>query len=89
MTAHMVPPAPRPSKETVAQVIAELTRTFGNRCVTSQAVREQHANTLAWVANQPPDAVVYPMNTEDVVSVVKLCAAHKVPVIPFGAGSST
>ncbi|MCA3563879.1 MAG: FAD-binding protein [Methylocystis sp.] len=78
----------RPAPEVIAKVVAELTRDFGNRCVTSKAVREQHANTLTWTENQPPDAVVYPMTTEEVVQIVKLCALHKVPIIAFGIGSS-
>ncbi len=78
----------RPAPEAVAAVVAGLTRILGNRCVTSAAVREQHASTLTWIANEPPDAVVFPMTTEEVVEVVKLCAAHRVPVIPFGTGSS-
>ncbi|TGE01299.1 FAD-binding oxidoreductase [Methylobacterium nonmethylotrophicum] len=84
-------PAPareRPSPETVAAVIRELTAQFGNRVVTSQAVREQHGSTLTWVANQPPDAVVYAGSTEDVQAVVRVCAAHKMPVIAFGTGTS-
>jgi D-lactate dehydrogenase (cytochrome) len=88
MNAHARPAGGRPAPETIAAVITELTRGFGNRCVTSQAVREQHANTLTWTENQPPDAVVYPMTTEEVVSVVQLCARHKVPIIAFGTGSS-
>jgi D-lactate dehydrogenase (cytochrome) len=88
MNAPLRAPLIRPPATAVAAVIAELTRTLGNRCVTSQAVREQHANTLTWTENQPPDAVVYPMTTEEVRDVVRLCAAHKVPVIPFGTGSS-
>ncbi|MFZ0092765.1 MAG: FAD-binding oxidoreductase, partial [Pseudolabrys sp.] len=43
----------------IRKVITELTAAFGNRVVTSQAVREQHGNTVTWIANQPPDAVVY------------------------------
>ena len=66
----------------------DLSRRFGNRVVTSQAVREQHANTLTWTANQPPDMVVFPETTEEVVEIVKLCAAHRVPIIPFGTGTS-
>ncbi len=78
----------RPAPEVIKSVIASLTLSFGNRCVTSQAVREQHANTLTWTPNQPPDVVVYPMTTEEIVDVVKLCASLKVPIIPFGTGSS-
>ncbi|MCF4124659.1 FAD-binding oxidoreductase [Methylobacterium sp. SyP6R] len=84
-------PAPsraRPSPETVEAVIRELTAQFGNRVVTSQAVREQHGSTLTWVANQPPDAVVYAESTEDVQAIVRVCAAHKMPVVAFGTGTS-
>jgi D-lactate dehydrogenase (cytochrome) len=68
--------------------IAALNAAFGNRVVTSQAVREQHGNTLTWIANQPPDAVVFPQNTDDVQQTVRICAGHGMPVIPFGVGSS-
>ena len=70
------------------KVIGRLAAQFGNRMVTSLAVRQQHAHTTTWIANQPPDAVVFPQNTDDVQQVVRLCAAERVPVIPFGAGTS-
>lgn len=60
----------------------------GNRLVTSQAVRQQHANTLTWIENQPPDMVVFPHDTAEVQAIVKLCARHDVPVVPFGTGTS-
>ena len=72
----------------IKSVIAALAAKFGNRLVTSQAVREQHANTTTWIANEPPDAVVFPQATGDVQDVVRICAAHRVPVIPFGTGTS-
>jgi D-lactate dehydrogenase (cytochrome) len=72
----------------IQKAVAELTAAFGNRVVTSQAVREQHGNTLTWVPNQPPDAVVFPQTTEDVQRIVRVCAAHGVPVIAFGTGTS-
>src|SRR5688572_2287745 len=68
--------------------IAALTRQFGNRVVTSLAVREQHGNNLTWIPNQPPDAVVFPQSAEDVQEIVRICAAHRVPVIPYGTGTS-
>src|SRR5262247_4121350 len=72
----------------VKAAIAALTAKFGNRVVTSQAVREQHANTTTWIANEPPDAVVFPQSTEDVQEAVRICAAHRMPVIAFGTGTS-
>src|SRR5882757_8949272 len=69
-------------------VVAELAAKFGNRLVTSQAVREQHANTTTWIENQPPDAVVFPQTTPDVQDIVRICAAHRMPVIAFGTGTS-
>ena len=69
-------------------VVCALAAKFGNRLVTSRAVREQHAHTTTWIENQPPDAVVFPQSTEDVQEIVRICAAHRVPVIPFGTGSS-
>ncbi|MBA59192.1 MAG: FAD-binding oxidoreductase [Gammaproteobacteria bacterium] len=36
----------------------------------------------------PPDIVVYPNSTDEVAEIVSLCAEYRVPVIPFGAGTS-
>ncbi len=78
----------RYDRKAVEAVIAALAANFGNRLVTSRAVREQHGNTLTWIGNQPPDAVVFPQATADVQRIVRLCAAERVPVIAFGAGTS-
>jgi D-lactate dehydrogenase (cytochrome) len=69
-------------------VIAALAPRYGNRLVTSPAVREQHGHTTTWIANQPPDAVVFPQATEEVQEIVRLCARHRVPVVAFGTGTS-
>jgi D-lactate dehydrogenase (cytochrome) len=75
-------------RKAVDAVIAALAAQFGNRLVTSRAVREQHGNTATWIENQAPDAVVFPQTTDDVQQIVRLCAAERVPVIAFGTGSS-
>ncbi|AOO83268.1 FAD-binding oxidoreductase [Bosea vaviloviae] len=77
-----------PSPEAVAAVTRALAASFGNRLVTSLAVRQQHGHTLTWIPNQPPDAVVFPQSTEEVAEIVKLCGTHGVPVIAFGTGTS-
>ncbi len=81
-------PTARSDPKAIKAAVAALTAKFGNRVVTSQAVREQHANTTTWIANEPPDAVVFPQTTEDVQDAVRICAAHCMPVIAFGAGTS-
>ncbi|MGA0597214.1 FAD-binding oxidoreductase [Enterovirga sp. CN4-39] len=78
----------RPDAETIAELTGQLTSRYGNRVVTSLAVRQQHAHTTTWLENQPPDIVVLPETTEEVAEIVRLCAARKVPVIPFGTGTS-
>jgi D-lactate dehydrogenase (cytochrome) len=82
------PPRSKQDRKAVDAVIAALAARFGNRLVTSQAVREQHGHTTTWIATQPPDAVVFPQTTEDVQDIVRLCAEHRVPVISFGVGTS-
>ena len=72
----------------VAAALGELAAQFGNRFVTGGAVREQHANTTTWVANQPPDAVVFPQSAGDVQQIVRICAGHGMPVVAFGTGTS-
>ncbi len=88
MAAHPAPAEQARDPAAIKSVIADLAAAFGNRLVTSQAVREQHGNTLTWVPNQPPDAVVFPQTTQDVQQIVRICAARRVPIIPFGTGTS-
>jgi D-lactate dehydrogenase (cytochrome) len=51
-------------------------------------VREHHGRDESPFAPEPPDAVVFAQSTDDVVALVRLCGAHRVPLIPFGVGSS-
>jgi D-lactate dehydrogenase (cytochrome) len=78
----------RAEPKAVAAVVEKLAARFGNRLVTSQAVREQHGHTTTWLQSQPPDAVVFAQEAADVQDVVRLCATHGVPVIAFGTGTS-
>jgi len=88
MNAPHPPPRPRPDDATIAALTAELHKRYGNRVVTSLAVRQQHGHTTTWVENQPPDIVVYPQSTAEVSEIVRLCAGYAVPVVAFGTGTS-
>jgi len=72
----------------IAAALPILAQRFGDRFVCSDALRLQHGATTTWLMNQPPDAVVFAESAEDVSIVVEVCATHKVPVIPFGVGTS-
>ena len=60
---------------------------FGERLSTAAAVREHHGRDASHHHLAPPDAVVYVRATDEVADVVRLCAAAKVPVVPFGTGT--
>ncbi len=72
----------------IAVALPLLKQRFGERYADSEALRQQHGHQTTWLVNQAPDAVVFPETTGEVVEIVGICAAHGVPMIPFGAGSS-
>lgn len=72
----------------IAAAVAVLKQRFGERLSVADAVREQHGHTTTWIPNQPPDAVIFAESTDDVVEIVRVCAEHRVPIIPFGTGTS-
>ncbi|MCW6511027.1 FAD-binding oxidoreductase [Lichenifustis flavocetrariae] len=78
----------RPDSAALADVISGLAALLGTRLQTSEALRFQHANMATSVNREPPDAVAFPQTTEEVVAIVRLCASHRVPVIPYGTGTS-
>ena len=69
-------------------LVHALTERFGARFSTAAGVRDHHGRDESPYAPMPPDAVVFAESTDDVAAVVVLAAAHRVPVIPYGVGSS-
>ncbi|GIL01027.1 MAG: lactate dehydrogenase [Alphaproteobacteria bacterium] len=72
----------------IATAVAVLAQRFGDRLKTSMALREQHAHTTTYIPSQLPDAVVFATGEDDVRETVRVCAQYRVPVIPFGTGTS-
>ena len=50
--------------------------------------RDLHSGDMTFHRPQRPDVVVYPQTTEEVAAVLALAHERRVPVTPFGAGSS-
>lgn len=76
------------NEEGIAAALGILKQRFGPHCQTGTDIRRQHAHTTTYIPNQPPDAVVFAGSAEDVQETVRICAAHRVPIIPFGTGTS-
>ena len=68
--------------------LASLRALFGDRLSTSQAMREHHGRDESSYDPMLPDAVVFAHSTEEVAAAVALCNEYKVPVIPYGTGTS-
>ena len=75
-------------REVPQALIDALRARFGERCSTALVVREQHGRDESSFETPPPAAVVFAESTRDVADAVALAGQHKVPVIPFGVGSS-
>ncbi len=71
-----------------ADLVTRLTGTYGERAVTGRAVRDQHSHGEGMADAALPDVVVFPHSNDEVAAIVRLCHAARVPVVPFGAGTS-
>jgi D-lactate dehydrogenase (cytochrome) len=78
----------RTGPDAIAAALAQLRERFGERLAEGEAIRRQHGNQLSEVPNEPPNAVLFPEATGEVADAVRICARHRVPIIPFGVGSS-
>ena len=70
------------------ELLDELQHRFQERCSLALSVREQHGKDESPYDVTPPDVVVFASTTEDIATVLALASQYKVPVIPYGAGSS-
>jgi D-lactate dehydrogenase (cytochrome) len=84
----MTDQAVRPASRQLDQLLEELNSLLGSRVSVSADVRRQHGTDESYHEPTPPDAVVFPENTEEVSQIVALCSKYKMPVIPFGTGTS-
>jgi D-lactate dehydrogenase (cytochrome) len=81
----------RPGKrneEGLKSAASILKQMYGERFQTGEAIRAQHAHTTTWVPPQLPDGVLFVESKDDVLSAVRIASEYRVPLIPFGTGSS-
>ena len=78
----------RPPPAEVERLVTRLRGDYGERAVTSHAVREQHAHGEGLADAGMPDVVVFPHTNEEVAAIVRGCNAARIPVVAFGVGTS-
>ncbi|SIR47206.1 D-lactate dehydrogenase (cytochrome) [Aromatoleum tolulyticum] len=84
----MTLPAPGSREPLPAGFVDALRARFGERFSTAEAVRAHHGHDESHFPDMLPDAVVWPHTTGEVVEIARACHAHRVPIVPFGVGSS-
>ncbi len=69
-------------------ILPDLEALLGDRLSTNASLRDAHGRGEGMMDCLPPDAVAFPASTDEVSQTLKLCNAARVPVIPFGVGTS-
>jgi alkyldihydroxyacetonephosphate synthase len=84
-------------KASASEMVSTLSTLLPGRVSTAERHQLEYARDL-WprglieiafgaLPKQRPEAVVWPLTTEEVVEVVRIARRHRRPVVPFGAGS--
>ncbi|GAB6050134.1 FAD-linked oxidase C-terminal domain-containing protein [Hydrogenophilus islandicus] len=69
-------------------LVAELTARLGERFTQNPAICAQHGHDESHFPDAPPQAVAFVTTTDEVQAVARAASAHRIPLIPFAAGSS-
>src|SRR6185312_17571882 len=72
----------------IASAVGALKDLLGTRATDAVAIREHHSHGESYHRPAPPDVVCFPRTTAEVSAIVKIAAAERLPIIPFGAGTS-
>ncbi len=81
-TATIARPTP------LTSLLDEARALIGERLTTNAALREQHSHGEDTHPPVLPDAVAFVETAEEAAKLLALCHHHRIPVTPFGAGTS-
>jgi D-lactate dehydrogenase (cytochrome) len=89
MAVAEVPKLTRPSPASVAAAERALAERLGSdRVSTGADVLAQHGRDESFHLEARPDVVVWPRSPDEAAAIVRVALEHRVPLIPFGAGTS-
>jgi D-lactate dehydrogenase (cytochrome) len=72
----------------ISAALVELKQLLGTRATDADAVREHHGHGESYHAPALPDVVCFPETTAEVAAILRVSAHHRIPIVPFGAGTS-
>jgi D-lactate dehydrogenase (cytochrome) len=87
IVSHM-PDASPSVAAAIDPILPALRAMLGERLSTGRSMREQHGRGEGIPDLFLPDAVAFPESNEEVAAIARLCHAHRIPIVPFGAGTS-
>lgn len=71
------------------EVVSALRSVLAESQVTmNQTILEQHSSDESYHSASLPDIVVFPTSTEEVRKTVNIANQYKIPIVPFGRGTS-
>jgi D-lactate dehydrogenase (cytochrome) len=89
MSVTEVPAVARPEAGAVHGARDALSDLLGaDRVHTGADDLSQHGHDESFHPEARPDMVVWPRSTDEAAAIVAVAAAHRVPLVPFGAGTS-
>jgi len=74
--------------DTILSASRELKQLLGTRANDAAVVREHHSRGESYHVPAQPDIVCFPHTTDEVAAIVRVARAHRLPIVPFGAGTS-
>jgi D-lactate dehydrogenase (cytochrome) len=77
-----------PLPSSTEATLDSLRELIGDRLNTALPVREQHGKDQTYHEGATPDAVAFCRSTEEIAAIVRRCARARLPVIPYGTGTS-
>ena len=85
---HTSLPQQKPQATDLEQCLSELKALLGDHISTASDVRQLHGKDASFHEVYPPDAVAFVKSNDEVAEIVKSCVQHRIPIIPFGSGTS-
>ena len=80
-----------PTRKGFEAAMRDIRASLAEDDITTEYEELELHGTSAWTyhnASELPGAILYPHSTEDVAAIVRACAKHSIPVVPYAGGTS-